>query len=326
MSFVRRIVDGVLVVCLGGAVVAWLVNPAGAAPPMAVAVALIASFGTLRSAWNASRGTELRAALLWAAVALAVAIVSQGLACSEPLEGGRSWSGHATYVSVMATLAALISVLNARAPGGGAWALLMGLMVLVFLIPWLEGAGLGRAPGGLERLRLDSPWTIFYWLVVLAGVTNYLPTRYGPAAVVLGVGFGVEYLGLTRLSWAPVSRAAVWSVFPWCLAAAAGLAGFASRRPARGAGRLESAWFFFRDHWGVVWGLRVMERFNRSASALGWPARLAWQGLVPEEPGSPLPAEAESTLKSLIRRFVTPERVDEAIENAARPPGAASGV
>ena len=52
---------------------------------------------------------------------------------------------------------ALISVLNARTPGGGAWAILMALLVLVFLIPWLEGAGLRRAPIGLGRLRLDQP-------------------------------------------------------------------------------------------------------------------------------------------------------------------------
>ena len=77
---------------------------------------------------------------------------------------------------------------------------MMGLLVLVFLIPWLEGRG------GWDRLRLDSPWTLFYGLLVLAGVTNYLPTRYGPAAAWLGLALVVEYLGLTRTGWPPSWR------------------------------------------------------------------------------------------------------------------------
>src|SRR5262249_39141232 len=151
----------------------------------------------LIAAWRAAEGTALRPAVVWGFVAMALGVAAEGAALFEPAAGGRPAAGHLAYFCAPAVLAALISVLNARGPGGGAWGVLMALLVLVFLIPWLEGPGLGRAPGALARLRLDNPWTLFYGLLVLAGVTNYLPTRFGPAAAWLGLGLGLEYLGLT---------------------------------------------------------------------------------------------------------------------------------
>src|SRR5258707_9825179 len=171
VSIGLRIGAGLLVFLAGGA----MIGAPGWAPP-AVALALVTASWPLAMAWRASRGTELRSAVIWGGVAVVLGVAAQGSAWLEPLESGRPGAGHLTYLSVLATLAALISVLNARSPGGGAWALLMGLLIVVFLIPWLEGPGLVRDPNGLGRLRLDAPWSIFYGLLVLAGVTNYLPT------------------------------------------------------------------------------------------------------------------------------------------------------
>ena len=117
-------------------------------------------------------------------------------------------AGRLTYLFVLAILAALISVLNARTPGERVWAILMVLLVVVFMIPWLEEAGRMRRPQGVILVHLDSPWTIFYGLLVVVGVTNYLPTRYGMAAACLGLALILEYLGLTRADW-PASRRAI---------------------------------------------------------------------------------------------------------------------
>jgi hypothetical protein len=294
--------------------------------PVMILIGLATTVGPLLRAWRGARGTALGAAVVWAALAVGLGLLSQVLAWSEPLASGRPMAGHWVYISALATLAALVSVLNARTPGGGAWALLMTLLVLVFLIPWLEGPGLARRAQGLERLRLDAPWTIFYWLLVIAGVTNFVPTRYGPAAAWLGVGFLVEYLGLTNLQ---VRRQAgmLWSVFPWTLAAALWTADGRSRRVPPARSGLEATWLWFRDHWGVVWALRVQERFNRSAETLRWPIRLGWYGVVPapgveagEAPA--IPAAAEATFVSLLRRFADPARVAEAVAGSCQPPGA----
>lgn len=299
------------ILSLGG--LALVVQPGWA--PLWVGVGVATAFGPWWGAWRGAGGTALRPAVTWAGLALLVALGSQIAAWFEPVESGRPLAGHVVYLSVLATLAALVSVLNARRPGGGAWAILMALLVVVFLIPWLEGPGLARKAQGLSRLRLDAPWSLFYGLVVLAGVTNYLPTRYGLAAVWLTIGLAVEYLGLTRSELRLSQGARLWSFFPWALAVTAWTARGSVDRVGRGANGLEATWFWFRDHWGVVWALRIQERFNRTAETLRWPLRLGWYGVVPVPRGEenavpPVPAAADATLGSLLRRFADPARIE----------------
>jgi hypothetical protein len=310
-----QVLVGSLLVLTGAALLA-----APELGPLLVAAGLAGTFWPLRKAWVGARGTALRGAVLWAMAACALGAVAE-LACgAEPLSTGRIVAGHVTYLATLATLAALISVLGARTPGAVGWALLMGLLVLVMLIPWLEAPTLLRHAGGMGRLRLDAPWSLFYALLVLAGVTNYLPTRYGPAALWLAPGFVLEYLGLQRSDWPLERRALVWAVFPWTLMAAVWLA-FAlgpRHRHTRGGSGLERLWLWFRDHWGVVWGLRVQEWFNRAAQAARWPVRLNWFGVVPLAPDAIAPEAAATRLKSLIHRFATAERMQQ--EEADREP------
>lgn len=280
--------------------------------PKAVFLTLLSSLWPIASAWKAARGTALRASIAWAFAAIACGLISQAVAWEAPLSEGRPWAGHWTYLCTLAVFASSISVLNARRPGGGAWAILMGLLVLVLLIPWLEGSGLARNADPLRRLRLEAPWTLFYGLVVIAGVTNYLPTRYGPGAGIVGVAFVLEYLALTNAQWPPARRAAIWSAVPGLFALSVAVAEICVRRSAACSSGTDRLWLWFRDHWGVVWALRVRDRFNESARALNWPVRLAWGGLT--QPGDSDSSRdqnsAESTLKSLLRRFADRERLD----------------
>ncbi|MFO0951376.1 MAG: hypothetical protein U0835_09550 [Isosphaeraceae bacterium] len=285
--------------------------------PWSVLASLLSTTWVLRAAWKGARDTGLGSAVIWAGISLGLAAVSQASGILESVESGRPASGHWTYLSVLAALAGLISVLNARTPGGGAWAILTALLVLVFLIPWLEGPGLARRSVGLGRLRLDNPWTIFYGLLVLAGVTNYLPTRFGRASAVLGLGFVLEYAALSRFFSDPETLARIWSAVPLCFAAATLLAGRAAGTFEIGGSSLERLWFWFRDHWGAVWALRVMERFNRTAEAQRWPFRLTWHGCEPADSTAPDSGQAalqaaEETLRILIRRFAEPSRMDQA--------------
>jgi hypothetical protein len=251
-------------------------------------------------------------------------MLAQAQASLEIPETGRPWTGRITYLMVLTILASLTSVLGARNPGGIAWAILMVLLVVVFLIPWLEEAGRLRRAHGLGQIQLDSPWTLFYALLVLAGVTNYLPTRYGWAALALGAGLFLEMLGLTRTGWTAEARAAVWTAVAWLLALSWWLAEWSNRRPSLGRNSVERLWLWFRDHWGVVWAVRIQERFNRSAELSRWPSRLTWFGLAPSFAAtatSPLdsPQQAEAILRGLIRRFVAAERVN-ALLNTGRAP------
>jgi hypothetical protein len=280
-----------------------------------VGLALVSTLQPWRQAWKNAAGTALRTAVIWAGLSVAVGLLAQVVAALEPVESARPWTGRITYLMALTMLAGLISVLGARNPGAGAWAILMALLVLVFLIPWLELAGRLRRGAHTGELQLAAPWTIFYGILVIAGVTNYLPTRYGPAAGAIGAGLALEFLGVTRSDWSELARCRIWLAVAWTLPLAGGLAIICARRPANARNDLERLWFWFRDHWGVVWALRVQERFNRSAVLARWPMRLTWFGLAPASEQSQdekidLPVAAEATLRSLVRRFVPPERVD----------------
>ena len=284
--------------------------------PLLVGLALVGSVRPWLLAWRAAEGTTLRGALVWAALAITLGGLSQAPEWMEIVGSGRPWAGRGTYLMVLMLLAALVSVLGARNPGSGAWAILMALLVVVFLIPWFEAASRVRRAGGPVELQLSSPWTIFYGLLALVGVTNYLPTRYGPAACAIGAGLVIEYLGLTRTGWTSATRAAVWPAVAWCLALAAWLADWCAGKPEVESSTIDRVWFWFRDHWGVVWALRLSERFNRTAELSSWPVRLSWFGLARASPSGPelSPAQlnqAEATLRGLIRRFAAPDRVSE---------------
>lgn len=318
----------------GVRVLAWIgLLAAGVAvllAPLEAPGAVLATLGMacwpLWRAWHEARATALRPAVLWAGGAVGLGMLAQLLAWADPVATGRPLAGFAAYLSALATLAALISVLNARRPGAGAWAMLMGLLALVFLIPWLEAGGLAGPGRSLARLRLESPWTLFFGLLVLAGVANYLPTRAAPAAVLAALALGLEYAGLTRTHWPPSWRARVWSAVPWMLACALWAAQACSKavRWPRLEPGLERLWLWFRDRWGAVWALRVQERFNRSAELLGWPVRLGWFGVVPangaENSSVVVPPEADVALRGLLRRFADAERIEAELGRGAEAP------
>ncbi len=286
------------------------------AAPLLLIPLVVSTVIPFRDAWRAARGTALRPALVWAALALAFLLSASGLGIDEPLAGGRPGAGRLTYISVLCLLAAFVSVLNARVPGSRVWAGLMALLVLIFLIPWLESSLRMRRAQELAQLRLDSPWTLFYGFMVVVGVTNYLPTRFALAAVGFAVTFFLEYLGLTRLDWPPDRRALLWSWVAWTSVLSVWTArwradhGPAARLP------FERVWFWFRDAWGVVWALRIQERFNRTAGLKGWRVRLSWFGLAESGPIQRddtviVPGEAIADFRSLVRRFAQAERVEE---------------
>jgi len=195
---------------------------------------------------------------------------------------------------------------------------LMALLILVFLIPWLEGSGRMRRAAGLAPLYLDSPWTLFYGVLVVVGVTNYMPTKFGWAAACLGAVFILEYLGLTRVDWSPEQRAVCWEWVSWSLALSAWVARRSAARVGAATG-FERLWFWFRDHWGVVWALRTQERFNREAELARWPVRLSWFGLVAigaseEGPRPGDPAAVAATFRGLLQRFAQAWRIDRVAE------------
>jgi hypothetical protein len=269
----------------------------------------------LLHAWRAASGTALRPALVWAMLALGLVLGSTLTALSEPVSSGRPWTGRLSYLAILCLLAAFGSVLNARVPGNRVWAGLMALLVLVFLIPWLEASLRMRRAGELLPLYLDSPWNVFFAFMVVVGVTNYVPTRFAVAAVGFGITFLLEFLALTHPAWPPELRAVLGSWLAYAFAASVWLARYWADRGPAASHPLERLWFWFRDAWGVVWALRILDRFNRTAVLKGWPVRLSWFGLATTGPPeanqkAAVPSEAIGDFRALARRFAKSERLE----------------
>ena len=228
--------------------------------PFGAFLGLATVFAPLARAWKSARGMALRPAIVWSWIAWTLAMIAQAAAWTESVESGRPWSGHWTYLAALATLATLLTVFNARKPGGGAWAILMAVLVLVLLIPWLEATGLARASSPWDRLRLEAPWTWFFGLLAFAATTNYLPTRHGFAAIVSLAGFALIGWGMTSIDRSEQMRETAWTLGLWTFAVAVLIVDERSRHKVEAKNDLDRAWLWFRDRWGVVWGLRVLER------------------------------------------------------------------
>jgi hypothetical protein len=88
-----------------------------------------------------------------------------------------------------------------------------------------------------------------------------------------------------------------------------------SRSPlAIGRQAIDRMWLRFRDTFGLVWAMRVLERFNETARLKKWPFLLGLEGIQPvDRPDPPVPEpvfdqaalhEAETSLRWLLEKFV----------------------
>src|SRR5438105_2772900 len=143
------------------------------------AAALVTDVLPLARAWRANRRTTLSAALAWATAAW--------LAWLAAAVGGAAWLA---YVALALTGCAGVAVLGARRPGVAAWNVVVLGLLAALLLPLAEGWG---------RPRLDATRLLFLALAPAVAVVNYLPTRLGGGAAILGVGCAAEVLGLAGL-------------------------------------------------------------------------------------------------------------------------------
>jgi hypothetical protein len=203
----------------------------------------------------------------------------------------------------------MVAVLGARWPGERAWNLIVLTLLAIFSLPILEQALLGRA---LERSRvgMDMPRFAYFWVIALVGIVNYLPTRSCAPACLYALALSAQTMAVGP--WEISSQLAeAASALAGILLSLAAWSALALRRV--GPTGLCGMWLFLRDGWGMVWSLRVRDRWNASAQRYSWPIRLQWHGVVhrPELPRltSTQQEAAEAEFRFLLRRFADPDRV-----------------
>ncbi len=245
-------------------------------------VILLTGAYPLWRAMRAVRGTSMTHAVWWGAAAWAAWVVLDLIALFAP-----GWVPEASYLALSLTSCVAVAVLGARRPHVGAWDFVVLALLAVLLLQLFERSG------GLR----ESPVRILFLGATLAvGLVNYLPTRLGPAVLLLGVGCTVVFLRLTgsletELTWVLPAI----GISPW-----AGL--LAASRPRPGASAFDRDWLAFRDAYGLVWSQRVREQFNRSVANNELPVQLGWRG-AREIVDASTEAAMRATLHALLKRF-----------------------
>ncbi len=260
------------------------------------------------------RGTTLFAILLWTVVGIAAVTATEIAIAFGAL--GAAQSEIVRFLAAAVIFCPNVAILGAKRPQDRAWQLIVLSFAVILALPAAQ-AWLMR-PG--QPMTVHPIWSWSLVVLVVVGMSNYLPTRFALAAVVAATGQTV--LVWRELPWGDVSTA--HGAIDWlptiALALFATATVIANISP---AGRslakrqpLELLWRDFCDQFGVVWGLRVAERVNSTAAQNHWDMRLRWDCLTRAD-GSPLESTSttemerlQQALLPLLRRFVSADWIE----------------
>jgi hypothetical protein len=174
-----------------------------------------------------------------------------------------------------------------------AWNFVVAGLLAVLLLPLAEGLG---------DLRLNLFETTFLTATLALGLLNHLPTRLAAVVLPAGAACAIEACLVFKINgmdliWLDLWALALLAVAPWL-----GLA--TARRGATISDDFNREWLAFRDRFGVVWGLRLRDQFNRAAVNAGWGVVLDWKGLrSPEKDSAARRPEALTGLRAVLKRF-----------------------
>ena len=267
-----------------------------------IVTAMATLSGLLAAGWYL-RGTTLRPASIWMiAAVVAVAWVGVVQASEPPEVGGKH---PLAYLAAVMTLCPTIAALGAKRPQHTAWQFIVVTLLAILAMPAAEAwLFLG---GRLPELHVARQGMMI--ALVVMGFANYLPTPFAPAAALWSLATLVWLapfvpwlgdLGLARSTVTGMTAAAGGVIAGW----------MAIALQSKPTNSLDAAWLDFRNMYGVLWSLRVAERFNTTAIANQWPIELQWRGIVfksEREMTSEQRRDSQQLLESLLRRFVNRE-------------------
>jgi hypothetical protein len=286
-----------------------------AAGPLAIAAAGLAA---LSRGSRTVAGTTLRAPWWWAAGSLA-AVAACEMAIAVLHLGQTASAAQLRLAASTTTFLPLVALLGAKRPQDRAWQFIVLAFWLMLALPaaqaWLLSPDHPPVMHGL--------WSCFVLLLAVIGVTNYLLTRFWPAAVMAAAGqIALHWRYLPLTNGTQPDGLSLWGL--GLLASALVATAVIGRRSRSRDDPLDRLWIDFRNQYGVVWGLRVAERINASATTQNWNVSLGWQGFSTQFGGSievdssAARAELEAALRTVLRRFVSAHWIDKRL--AAPPP------
>ena len=281
-------------------------------PPITLILAcsLLLLLGFVRRSLS---GTTLAAVWCWAvATVLVITGAELALTVSGDAIGTRgetpSSSSPLGFAAAMVVFCPGVALLGAKRPQDKPWQLIVLSLWGILMLPSFEW--LLRGGGDLSEIHPARGW--FLLILTLLGAVNHLPTRYWLSAILVALGqVALVHRWLPLPSFDLIDLRSVAVPIALGLWLAALLWGIVQARRAAGAAGIDRVWSDFRDAFGAVWALRVVERMNAAAVSSDWPVRLTWDGFRTAE-GEPIdhwPPEIERSanqvLANLLRRFVS---------------------
>lgn len=263
---------------------------------------------------RASRHTSLVTAWRWLLAAeLAVLLM---LVSDHVLQ---VWSGRtADYgwcVTSILLLCPPMAVLGARRPGVKVWSAFI-LLPMLLVLSWpvwtlvLQGSE-------LRGLALESPTVIGFFVVLVMSGGNFLGTRFTPAACCWMLGTTILFLSVTGWSIVPDGLEALLRLVGVLLLELSILSTMIPARSRMNRHPVNRLWDDFRNSFGIVWGLRMVERINALATQEHWTIRMQFSGFPEGGKGRLTSEETPVTDASrwLFRRFVDEQWVNDRLND-----------
>ena len=271
-----------------------------------IAAILLAATATAVLLWKraALRGTTLLGGWWWLLAAVVAPLLGEVFVHFGPWEARSGWTEPFRFCLAMLVFCPVMAVLGAKRPHHRAWQFIVASLWVVLILPAAEKFFL---QGG-QAMQMTE--TRKWFLVVLIFVTssNYLITRFWLSSLLwsaASIAFCGPYLPMVSWQLEP----GTWQLGGIMFGALAVVAVLPVRTPSL-ALSWDARWLCFRDAFGTLWGLRIVERMQALAEQYQWSFRLTWWGwhdtegaALTEFPSQDVPTVRQSW-ENLMRRFV----------------------
>lgn len=268
---------------------------------------LAAATTSLFCAARQLRGTTLFAPCCWAMLALTALAGGQLAENLTRIDSSdlMAWR----FLAVTATLCPGIALLGAKRPQNRPWQWIVASLWLVLSLPALQFLVLGK--GGALELHPARTW--FMLGLIVFTIANSIVCRDWIAVLCAGGGQIALFAAyLPRASSTAISQGWNWGGAVISMAVIVLVLDRRFRKQVL-LPPLDRVWIDFRNAFGVVWSVRLMEQLNSAARTNGWDVTLQWSGFRAADGVSPLnlPRQQlhvlQQSVRNLLRRFVTSE-------------------
>lgn len=211
-----------------------------------------------------------------------------------------------------------MAVLGSRRPGVRVWTPFI-LIPLILVLGWPIWTMLLQGQE-LRGLELETPTVVGFCLVLTMGVGNYFGTRFALSALLYGASTLILFLTCANERLIAESDRPLWRTGA-ILGLELAMAAIWLPRRRKAMHPVNRLWDDFRQLYGIVWGLRMVERINTYAVQQNWTSRISWTGF-PESSSGQLTSdepEIEDACRWLFRRFVDDEWVASRLPPTSNP-------